>query len=196
MNGKKIACLLLMMIIASVVYGTQLMQHAAADMLKEKDTANEDFINADTECFKQEAALARRTDETRELRQFLTTWTPVINRFQSSQDAEQEIMKTIRNTSLLTLSQKFEIRQNPTNPLVPKSLLASLTVQDDFSKAMNWLGEIERKLPVARVTSCRLKNGDAGVRVNLEVHFEVPLINLQAVFEAVKKATPGTAPKS
>jgi len=187
MNGKKIACLLLIMIIAAVVYGTQMMQHAAAAMATEKDTANEEFVTADTECFKQEANLKKRTDQTRELRQFLDTWTPVIGRFQSSQDAEQELMRTIRNNSLLTLSQKFEVRANGTNPLVPKSLLASLTVQDDFPKTLNWLGEIERKLPVARVTSCRLKKGDAGGRVNLEVHLEVPLINLQAVFEEAKK---------
>jgi hypothetical protein len=196
MNGKKIACLLLIMIIASVVYGTQTMQHAATDMQKEKETANDEFVVADTECFKQEAALARHTEETRELRQFLSTWTPIINRFQSSQDAEQELMRTIRNSSLLTLSQKFEVRTNTTNPLVPKSLLASLTVQDDFSKTMNWLGEIERKLPVARITSCRLKKGDAGGRVNLEVHFEVPLISLQAAFEEAKKKTADVPKKS
>ena len=197
MNGKKIACLMLVMIIASMVYGTQIMQQAAVAMLKEKDNANEEFITADTECFKQEASLKRLNEDTRELHQFLNTWTPVINRFQSSQDAEQELMKTIRNNSLLTLSQKFEIRENrDANPLVPKSLLASLTVQDDFSKAMNWLGEIERTLPVARVTSCRLKRGDAGGRVNLEVHFEIPLINLQSVLAGGKKKTPDPAKKS
>ena len=46
-----------------------------------------------------------------------------------------------------------------------RTLLASLTVQDDFAKTLNWLGELERKLPVARVTSCRIKKGDAGNRV-------------------------------
>ncbi len=190
MNGKKVACLVLIMIIATFVYGAQTMQNAAAAMLKEKDIANEEYIDAETECFKEEAGLVRHTDETRELRQFLTTWTPVINKFQSGQDAEQELMKTIRNNSLLTLTQKFEVRENHTNPLVPRSFLASLTVQDEFSKTMNWLGEIERKIPVARVTSCRVKQGDAGRRVNMEIHFEIPLINLQAVFEEVKKKTP------
>lgn len=196
MNGKKIACLLLVMVIAAVAYGTQMMQIAATAMDKERETANDEFIQADTETRKQEGALARRTEETRELRQFLATWTPIINRFQSGQDAEQELMKTIRNNSLLTLAQKLEIRENRTNPLVPKSLLASLTVQDDFAKTMNWLGEIERKLPVARVTSCRLKQGDAGGRVNLEVHFEVPLINLQAVFDDAKKKPTDATKKS
>ena len=151
-----------------------MMQHAAADMQTEKNTANEEFVAPTPSASNRRPALARRTEETRELRQFLSTWTPVIGRFQSSQDAEQELMKTIRNSSLLTLSQKFEVRTNTTNLLVPKSLLASLTVQDDFPKTMNWLGEIERKLPVARVTSCRLKKGDAGGRVNLEVHLRNP----------------------
>lgn len=194
MNGKKIACLVLIMIIASVIYGTQMMQNATAAMLTEKNLANEEYVTADTECFKQEAGLIRQTDETRELRQFLATWTPIINRYQSGQEAEQELMKTIRNNSLLTLSQKFEVRDNKSNPLVPKSFLATLTVQDEFAKTMNWLGEIERNIPVARVTGLGLKRGDAGRRVNLEVHFEIPLINLQAVFEDSKKKA--TAPKT
>lgn len=190
MNGKKIACLVLVIVIAIVIYCTQMMQNATAAMILEKNQAEEELVTAETECFKQEAGLIRRTDETRELRQFLTTWTPVINRIQSGQEAEQELMKTIRNNSLLTLSQKFEVRENKTNPLVPRSFLAALTVQDDFSKTMNWLGEIERKIPVARVTGLGLKRGDAGRRVNLEVNFEIPLINLQAVLEdAKKKAT-------
>lgn len=97
-------------------------------------------------------------------------------------------MKSIRNNSLLTLSQKFEVRDNRTTPITPKSLLAFITVQDDYSKTMNWLGEIERTLPIARVTGCRFKKGDAGTRVNLEVHFEIPLINLQAAIEGAKKS--------
>ncbi len=196
MNGKKIACLMLIMMIAAILYGTQTMQHAAADREKEKESANDEFVVADTECFKQEAALARRTEETRELRQFLATWTPIINKFQSSQDAEQELLKSIRANSLLTLSQKLEVRENKSNLLVPKALLASFTVQDDYGKTMNWLGEIERTLPMARVTSCRLKKGDAGGRVNLEVRFEIPLINLDAVFEAPKKKASDAPAKS
>src|SRR6187401_303862 len=134
MNGKKIACLILVMIIAAVVYGTQMMQHAASAMQTEKDTANDEFLDAESQCFKQETKLAKRTEETRELRQFLETWTPIINRYQSSQDGELELMKTIRNNSLLTLAQKLEVRENKTNTLVPKSLLALFTVQDDFAK--------------------------------------------------------------
>ena len=179
---------MLIMIIAAVVYGTQMMQNASAEILTAKNAANDEFIEANESCVKKEKDLKKRTEETSDLRQFLATWIPVINKFQSGQDAEQELMKTIRNNSLLTLSQKFEVRENRATPLVPKSLLASLTVQDDYSKTMNWLGEIERTLPIARVTSCRLKKGDAGTRVNLEVHFEIPLINLQAVFEGAKKS--------
>jgi hypothetical protein len=187
---------MLVMIIAAVIYGTQTMQHAASAMQTEKDTANDEFLEAQNQCYKQEKKLAQRTEETRELRQFLETWTPIINRYQSSQDGELELMKTIRNNSLLTLAQKLEVRENKTNTLVPKSLLASFTVQDDYAKTMNWLGEIERKIPIARVTNCRLKKGDAGGRVNLEVHFEIPFINLQASFVEAKKSPTEPAPKS
>lgn len=204
MNEKKVACLLLVFIIAGVVYGTQVMQKSTAAIMAEKESAHEEFMTAETDCFKQEAGLKRRTEETRDLQQFLKAWTPVISRFQSGQETEQEILKTIKNSNLLTLSQKFEIRENrgsttsttntTSNTLVPKAFLASLTVQDDFAKTLNWLGELERKIPVARITGCNLKKGDTGSRVTMDIQLEVPLINLQSADAKKKSATP--APKS
>ena len=60
-------------------------------------------------------------------------------------------------------------------------------MQDEYSKTLNWLGELERKLPLARVTTCRLKQGETGRQVSLEIRFEIPMINLDAQPEEAKK---------
>lgn len=183
MNGTKIASLLLMMIIAGIAYGTQMMQKKTAAIKEEEQSASSDYQMADDSKNRTEKMLETRKGETEELRQFLATWTPVIERFQSGQEAEQAVMNSVRRSSLLALSQKFEVRENKGNPLVPKTLLATLTIQDEYAKTLNWFGDLERIIPVARVSSCHIKQGEGGRQVNVEVHIEVPLINAQAEFE-------------
>jgi hypothetical protein len=79
------------------------------------------------------------------------------------------------------------MRENRDNKIVPRALLGTLIVQDDYAKTMNWLGEVERKLPLIRITSCRLKQGETGRQVSLEIHFEIPIVNLQAEMDETKK---------
>jgi hypothetical protein len=59
----------------------------------------------------------------------------------------------------------------------------TVIVQDDFAKTLNWLGELECKIPLIRITTCRIKQGETGRQVNLEIHFEVPLVDLNAALD-------------
>ena len=187
MNGKKIACILLMMIIAGIAYGTQIMQKRASAMQEECDTAETDAKNAETQRQVADTEVTRLKYETQDLRQFLLDWTPKIQRLQTTQEAEQALQGILRNSGILTVSQKFEMRENRDQKFLPRLLQGTLIVQDEYAKTMNWLGELERKLPLARVTSCRLKQGETGRQVNLELRFEIPIINLEAQMEEAKK---------
>lgn len=187
MNGKKLACIILMIVLAGLVYGTQVMQKTSSARHDEASAAESEFNNARSQREILETELTKLKYDTQDLRQFLTQWEPVIGRIQTAQEAEQTLMSIVRNSGILTLTQKFEIKDSRTNPLIPKSLQGTLTVQDDYAKTLNWLGELERKLPLARITTCRLKQGESGRQINLEIHFEIPLINIQAEIEEPKK---------
>lgn len=187
MNGKKIACVLLMMILAGIAYGTQIMQQRSKAMNEEADAAETDARTAETQRNVTETELKRLEYDTQDLRQFLKDWEPAIRRLQTSQEAEQALQGIVRNSGILTVSQKFEIKDNRDQKIVPKVLQGTLIVQDEYSKTLNWLGDLERKLPLARVTLCRLKQGETGRQVNLEIHFEIPMVNLDALPEEQKK---------
>lgn len=187
MNGKKIACLLLLLIVAGVAYGTQIMQRRCQAMLDEAEAAGIDARTAEGQRNVAETELKRLEFDTQDLRQFLADWGPAIKRIQTAQEADQAISSILRNSGILTISQKFEIRENRDQKVVPKILQGTLIVQDEYSKTLNWLGELERRLPLARVTSCRLKQGETGRQVSLEIHFEIPMINLDAQPEEAKK---------
>jgi hypothetical protein len=187
MNGKKIAALILVMIIAGIAYGAQVMQKKASAMKAETASASDDRDNAqralDTECIKQ----TRVDAECKEYRQFLKKWRPIIEHLQTGQEAEQVLMTIVRNSGIVILSQKFEVKENRNNPLMPKMLLGTLMAQDEYSKTLNWWGDLERRLPLIRVSACRIKQGENTRQINMEVHFEIPLVNLEAEIEQPKK---------
>jgi hypothetical protein len=187
MNGKKLACVVLMMIVAGIAYSAQILQKRSRAMIEESSNAETDAKNSETQCKVTENEVTTLKFKTQDLQQFLKEWQPVIKRIQSTQEAEQALQSLVRNSHILTLSQKTEMRDNRENKVVPKVLQGTLVVQDDYAKTMNWLGEIERKLPLTRITSCRLKQGETGRQVNLEIRFEIPMVNLQAEMDEQKK---------
>jgi hypothetical protein len=186
MNGKKIACLVLMMILGMIMFGTQMMTKRAAARIAETEAVETDKRTAESDCEVARNTTLRLKDETQELRQFLGTWTPIINGIQSSQDAEQALLTHVRNSGILVVSQKLEMKENRGNMFAPKLFQGTLTVQDEYAKTMNWLGDLEVKIPLMRITSCRIKQGETGRQMNLEIHFELPVINLLAELDATK----------
>lgn len=186
MNGKKIACVILMMIVAGITYGAQMFQKRAKAMREEADGAESSATNAQTMRTVAETALIRTKYDTRELREFLKQWEPELLKIQTGQEAEQALLSIVRNSHILTVSQKFEVKENRTNPMVPKSLQGTLVVQDDYAKTMNWLGELERRLPLARIAVCRIRQGESGRQINMEINFDIPLVNPKADPEVKK----------
>ena len=180
MNGKKLACIILLMLVAGVVFGTQVMTKRAKAVAEEAEGAETEKMTAESESVMATSAFVRLKNDTQDLRQFLETWTPVIGRIQSSQDAEQTVLGALRNSGILTVAQKFEVKPGGGNPLMPKIFQGAITVQDEYTKTMNWLGELETTIPLMRLTTCRLKQGETSRQVSLEVHMEIPLINLNA----------------
>jgi hypothetical protein len=186
MNGKKVACIILLKIIACLAYGGQVMQQRTKAMLEEAANAETDAKNAETQFKMAETEVINLKFKTQDLRQFLKDWEPVIKRVQSEQDADQAIMSLVKNSRILTLNQKTNGRENRENKVVPRTLQGTLIVQDDYAKTMNWLGELERKLPLMRISSARLKQGETGRQVNLEIHFDIPIVNLDSQMEEKK----------
>ena len=187
MNKNKIACLFLTMILAGIAYGTQIMQKKASAMKQESEDAAGEYEDARGKCELAEIDLTSYTTATSDLLAFLTIWTPEVEHVTSGQDAESALMNIVRSSGVLTISQKFDIKDNHVGGIIPRCLQGTLIVQDDYAKALNFLGEIERSIPLARITACHIKQGDTGTRINLELHIEIPLVNLQADPDDAKK---------
>jgi hypothetical protein len=178
MNGKQIASIVLLMLIGAMTYVAQIVHKkaVAARMEAEEvqfaaETMTMAAENADT-------ALKKTQFESRELRRFLEAWTPQVNRMGSRQEVEGAIQANTREKGVFVISQRFEDKNNSQAVMMPKSVMASMVVEDDFHKVMNWIGSMEQKLPLARLSSCRISAAATGRQIHVELSMEVPLVNL------------------
>jgi tetrahydromethanopterin S-methyltransferase subunit G len=178
MNGKKIACIVLLMIVGVFAYAGQIMHKKADAKVTTANAAEDRAIEAEGQLKTAQISVATTRDEAERLLKFLEAWQPHAERFQTQLEVESAVQSLIRSTGVLVMSQKFESRDTKINPVVGRVIRAALVVEDEYAKVMNWMGEIERRIPITRVMTCQITGGETGRLVKAEVSFEIPLMNL------------------
>jgi hypothetical protein len=178
MNGKQMACIVLLMFIGAMTYVVQMVHQraVAAQVATEEAEMNAESMGGQAEAARD--LLQHAQFKARELQRFLEAWTPQVTRLASRQEVESAIQANTRDKGVFVVSQRFEDKANSGIKMMPKSVMASMVVEDDFHKVMNWLGSMEQKVPLARVTSCRVSAAGTGRQIHVEVSMEVPLFDL------------------
>ena len=179
MNGKQLACVVLMAIIGAITYVAQIVHKKSAAMLQSAEASEAAAADADMNRNIAEKTAERTRFEATEKHRFLQSWQPFIDKVQTQQEVEQSVMASLRTSSVFASSQKFEVRTNR-DIVVPTAVRASLVTEDEYAKPLNWLGELESKLPLLRVNNCRITGAQDPKNVRMEVALEVPLVNLAA----------------
>lgn len=180
MNGKQLACVLLMMIVGVVTYTAQIIHKKTQSVQGEAKAAQEAAQAADNARQIAEITSKRVDAESAELRRYLETWTPHIDNVQTAQEVEEAVQASIRRATLYVDSQKFEPKITRVGKVISKIVKAAIIAEDEYSKTMNWLGELEKKLPLARITICRITPGKDTKSIRMELSLEVPIMNLKA----------------
>lgn len=178
MNGKQMACIILLMIMGAVLYGAQIVHKKSEASVAAAEAARMDAEMAEQALENANTTLIRTKHQAQDLQRFLAAWSPQIERMASRQQVEQSIQAINRDNGVFVVSQRFEDKNNAGLRMMPRSVLASLVIEDEYAKVMNWLGELERKIPLARVTSCRISSASTGRQIHMETALEVPLIDL------------------
>ncbi|MCB1210165.1 MAG: hypothetical protein KDK97_12595 [Verrucomicrobiales bacterium] len=179
MNGKQLACVILLMLIGGITYAAQIVHKKAELAVTEAAAAEDAATAANDERGRAEIRKNLRKTETDEVRRFLKTWTPIIARFQVPQEVENAVQMTLRDKAIFVVSQKFETKPKRTGDIIGSNVMANLVIEDEYAKTMNWLGSLEQRLPTGRVVSCRLTGGGSGRQVHLELSMDVPIIDLR-----------------
>jgi hypothetical protein len=188
MNPKQLACAILMMVIGIITYFGQIVHKKVAAMKTSASNAQMDATTAEGSRQTAEILTARAKAETEEIRRFLKSWTPFIDKAQTEQEIESAIEVSLRERGItLVRSRKSEVKSYRENKVVPKSVLTTLIIEDEYPKVMNWWGDVEKRLPLARMNSCRITGGSGANHLRMDISVETPLINLADAAEAKAK---------
>ena len=194
MNPKQLACIVLLMIIGAMTYTAQIIHNTVASTRAAAEDAETEAVTTENERATADIEAAVFKAETEDERRFLRAWLPAIEHVQTQQEAEQNIELSLRERGInLVRSRKTELRQNAGgNKLIPNSVVTTLTIEEEFAKVLNWLGDIERRLPTARMKVVQITGGSTGRQLKMEVCFETPIFDLAAA-DADKKKAPAKA---
>ncbi|WP_395734293.1 hypothetical protein [Prosthecobacter sp.] len=191
MNPKQLACIILLMIIGAMTYTAQVIHKTVATTRAEAEDAETAAVTAENERSTAEIETTVFKANTEDLRRFLRSWLPAIEHVQTQQEAEQTIELSLRERGInLVRSRKTESKQSAGNKLIPRSVITTLTIEEEFAKVLNWLGDIERRLPTARMKVVQITGGSTGTQLKMDVSFETPIFDLAAADVDKKKAAP------
>lgn len=191
MNGKQLACVVLLLVVGSITYAAQMVHKKVNATRQEADSADAAAAAADSERGIAETKVITRNAETKDVLDFLGAWNPHVQRMQTSQEVEEAVQASVRNAGVFVVSQKFEVKTGKLNPVIPRTVMASLVLEDEYAKTMNWLGDLEKKVPLARINICRMTGGETGRELHIELTMEVPLIDLNVDPIAAAKSRKG-----
>jgi len=189
MNPKQIACIVLLLIVGVLTYTAQMIHKTVATTRAEAEDAETAATTAENERSTAEIETAVFKEETEETRRFLRSWLPSIEHMQTQQEAEQTIELSLRERGInLVRSRKTEPKSSSGNKLIPKSIITTMTIEEEYAKVLNWLGDIERRLPTARMRVVQITGGSTSSQLKMEVSFETPIFDLAAADADKKKA--------
>ena len=181
MNPKQLACVILLLVIGGMTYTAQIIHNKVTTTRTEAQAAEDSATTAEQERQTAEIQTTVLKTDTEEVRRFLRGWLPAIERVQTQQEAEQTIELSLRERGInLVRSRKTELRVSTNNKIIPRSVLTTLTIEEEYAKVLNWLGDIERRLPTARMKVVQITGGSTGRQLKMDVSFETPIFHLAA----------------
>lgn len=188
MNNKHLACVFIGLIILAQLYCVVMVKSKRDAMTSEADSAQLAAEGASQQLTIIKTQLTALQTRTEAIRQYLAIWDPFLRRSNSEEGGQTLIDDLIRQGGVTQLSGKFDPAPNAGNTYIPKVLKAELLFEDDYHKSLEWLGEVERNLPAARISKCRISKGTTSNDVKMEMSIELPVVAQDAA------ATP--APKT
>ena len=186
MSSHKIACILLAAVVLLMGFGVNKVRGKAVKARQAAESVRIQAQSAEQQKQMAEIKLKSFDSQTAELRGVYTEWLPYLKEFSNSGDGEQRIREVIREGDVFVISQKVKSIKIDKSGFISHALGAEIEVEDDYTKVMNWLGELEETLPSCQITKCKITRGDRGNNVHMEVKLQVPIV----------KATPTAKPKA
>lgn len=181
MKDKQAAVVILIMLIIGLAYGTNQMHKKMLDMRDQAEMAKMEADDAEAQRLAAEDSLRVLKQETDGLREFYRAWLPHLEMVQSSQAGEGRLIEAVKRGGVFSTSQRFDNGVGEQGTVIPRTLKAHLVFEDEYAKAINWMGQLEKELPTARTSEYVVRRGDSGNDVHISLVLEVPIFDPTAM---------------
>lgn len=174
MNRKHLAAIIVTLFIV-VLFQLTMTIRASLAKVREQLLAAEASANAASALLVgEQVGLKAMQDNSADMLEFLNRWGDAMSIFDTPDSGELAIAARVKQASLVTLSQRFEVVKNE-NESIPTAIRAHLTFEDDYTKLLNWIGSIETEFPSSRLTSLRIIRGESGNDIRTTMVLDIPL---------------------
>lgn len=177
MKDKQVACILLIGVVLLMVFLTQKQYKSLKSLQADADSKRQEAVMAQGAYNNAKINLDRLKQSTDHIREFYEDWEGHLDNTKSPQATEQMVIDSVKAAEVFALSQRFELLQQKDDPLFKSVLRAHLTIEDEYSKAFNWLSSLESGIPTCRVTSLRVVRGDSGDDIHMELIVDFPILS-------------------
>ena len=175
MNSKQIACVVVLLILLGMLQGTMWMNARMTRMQGEAAAAEQKSNLASIQLMTEKRQFDTLQASSKGLIGYLETWKPFFDEVDSSQNAELKISMRIKQDSLVSLSQKYEVATQA-NKALPSLMRARVSFDDNYARLLNWLGRLEGQLPTMRIFSLHITKGTGPDDLKIDAVLEQPLM--------------------
>lgn len=175
MNKKHLAVLVIVILTVVFVQIVLQVRKNLTGMQKEAMKAQSEAEGIEMQLRTENLVLAELEKNSASLIAYLKEWEPQLQGLNSPQAGELNLSAKVKRSGIVTLAQRFEsVSTQSLN--IPRILRSNMTVEDDYSRTLNWLGELERTFPAARVSSMTIERGQSGNDIRMAVTLDLPLM--------------------
>ena len=178
MSNKHLASLILFAVIVGFIQLDLVMNTkmtAARGSLDAAESARESAENARRY---KEISLIRQKEVTAPLRQYLARWLPKLQETSEENKARTIFARVFKQhgEGLVAHADKSSVLGNPKCLFIPQRYQNVLSVEGDFSQAVNLIGQIERQMPASRIATMSISKGTRGNDVKLSLTVDTPIM--------------------
>ena len=175
MNNKHIACTILGLCIAAMLWFTLQSHGKMTSMSAESSQAETAAMNADSKRQMKDAELVRLRRDNAPLLNYLAAWKPYFDQTSTDSLAETKLINRAKADGLVIITQALSSNAIKDAKLINKTVKQNVTFEDDYSKCLQWLGNLEEGMPTARVSGCEITKGQSDNNIKMELVIEVPV---------------------
>ncbi|MDB4673255.1 hypothetical protein OAF27_00430 [Verrucomicrobiales bacterium] len=184
MNNKHIACTILGLCIAAMLWFTLQSHGKMTSMSAESSQAETAAMNADSKRQMKDAELVRLRRDNAPLLNYLAAWKPYFDQTSTESLAETKLTSRAKDGGMVMITQALSANTIKDAKLINKTVKQNITFEDDYVQCLQWLGNLEEGMPTARISGCDIAKGQSENNIRMELVIEVPVT--EAAPELVK----------